>query len=99
MGETRHASDSLDDVITLLMKRIKEDLKDLPPIGIVVMGKSGVGKSTLINAMFRGNIAKTGAGKPITQRIMKYPKDGRYPISIYDTPGFELSEKQRDAEA
>ena len=67
---------------------VKEDLSDA---NIIIAGKTGVGKSTLINAMFHGNMAKVGAGKPVTQKIEKYEKLG-IPIKLYDTKGLELKE-------
>lgn len=65
-------------------------------LNIIAPGKSGVGKSTLINAVFRENLAETGIGRPITQSMCKYSKEG-FPIGIYDTKGFELGkDAQRD---
>ncbi len=61
----------------------------LPKLNIMVVGKTGVGKSTLLNSLFGENLAITGNGKPITQKIRKFEPEG-FPISIYDTPGMEL---------
>lgn len=71
------------------MKAVNEKAKDLKTLNIVVVGKTGVGKSTLINAVFRENLAETGVGKPVTQRMRKYSKSDM-PLNIYDTKGFEL---------
>lgn len=61
----------------------------------MIIGKSGVGKSTLINSLFRGNFAETGLGRPVSQEVKKIEKSD-YPLTIYDTPGFELSGKQQN---
>lgn len=64
----------------------------LPKLNLLVIGKTGVGKSTLLNSLFGENLALTGEGEPITQKIHKFEPEG-FPISIYDTPGMELDGK------
>lgn len=56
---------------------------------IFVVGKSGVGKSTLINAVFGEKLAKTGSGSPKTQNIKEYKSKD---FSIFDTKGLELED-------
>lgn len=68
---------------------ISEKVRNLKTLNIIVAGKTGVGKSTLINCMFRENLAETGIGKPVTQHMRKISKKG-IPLNIYDTKGFEL---------
>ena len=65
------------------------DNEKLSRMNILVLGKTGVGKSTLINSLFGEELTNTGYGKPITQNICKIEKEN-YPISLYDTPGIEL---------
>lgn len=74
---------------------INDKIKNLKTLNIMVVGKSGVGKSTLINGLFRGNFAETGLGRPVTSEIRKKVKKD-YPLAIYDTPGFELSSGQQN---
>lgn len=75
---------------------IKNQIKGLTHLNIAVIGRSGVGKSTLINSVFRDNLAETGVGTPVTQDFKKIGKEDS-PLSIWDTPGFELgSDKQKD---
>ncbi len=73
---------------------IKEEFENLKTLNIVVLGKSGVGKSTLINSIFRGEFARTGLGRPVTSEIRRIEKKD-YPLVIYDTPGFELGGDQQ----
>lgn len=58
-------------------------------LNIIVAGKTGVGKSTLINSVFKEKLAETGMGKPVTTHMRKITKKG-VPLTIYDTRGFEL---------
>lgn len=60
------------------------------PVNIMVVGKTGVGKSTLINNLFRENLALTGIGRPITKHLRRISKEG-VPLVLYDTRGLELS--------
>ena len=83
-----------DEIAKKCMDTINEKLKNLKKLNIIVVGKSRVGKSTLINSLFRDKIAETGLGRPITTEIRKIEKKD-YPMAIYDTPGFELSEGQQ----
>lgn len=70
---------------------------DLKTVNIIVAGKTGTGKSTLINAIFGKEVAETGTGRPVTERINEY-KHENIPIHIWDTVGLELdSEKTRQA--
>lgn len=66
---------------------------------ILVLGQSGVGKSSFINYFLGTNVAEVGAGKPITQDYcVEYAlNDGRLPIKIFDNKGFEaaIADKQK----
>lgn len=53
---------------------INDKIKNLKKLNIIVVGKSGVGKSTLINRLFRGDFTETGLGRPVTSEIRKQEK-------------------------
>ncbi|MFL2095272.1 GTPase [Marinilactibacillus psychrotolerans] len=58
---------------------------------VLVIGNSGVGKSTLINAVLGDDKAKTGYGSSgITQKLEIYENE-EVPFRIIDTVGFEPS--------
>lgn len=78
-----------DKIAQDAINAIAEKIKDLKTLNIIVAGKTGVGKSTLINAVFRDKLAETGIGKPVTDHMRKISKKG-IPLTIYDTRGFEL---------
>ncbi|MEO2072745.1 MAG: DUF697 domain-containing protein [Zunongwangia sp.] len=75
----------------IVKEQLEKAIKDRGEVNILVAGKTGVGKSTLINAVFQGNYADTGQGKPVTQNTRKITKEG-IPLSLYDTRGLELKE-------
>ena len=78
-----------ESVAEKIMAAIKDVQKNMTKLNIMVMGKTGAGKSTLINNVFSRNLAQTGVGKPVTQSIRKYEIED-FPLAIYDTPGLEL---------
>lgn len=81
-----------DKVAQDAINAIAEKIKNLNTLNIIVAGKTGVGKSTLINSVFREKLAETGMGKPVTQHMRKITKKG-VPLAIYDTRGFELGKE------
>lgn len=85
---------NLNIIVENSMKAIKQITGNLDHLNIAVLGKAGVGKSTLLNSVFRGELAKTGIGRPVTQNIKKFSKEG-LPFTIFDTPGLELGEEQQ----
>lgn len=79
---------NLDD---LLREAIQKATTERGNINILIAGRSGVGKSTLINAVFQQHLAETGHGRPVTQSTREITKDGM-PITIFDTRGLEMSQ-------
>jgi predicted GTPase len=82
----------MDEFASLLndqLKELKEAVRNRGRINLLVAGKTGVGKSTLINAVFQGNFASTGQGRPATRNTRRIKKKG-IPLYIFDTRGLEL---------
>ena len=62
---------------------------ELPTANIIVAGITGTGKSTLLNAVFGQDFARTGTGRPVTSSMNDYETPD-IPIHIWDTVGLEL---------
>ena len=58
-------------------------------INLAIFGKTGVGKSTLINAIFGEPVAATGIGAPVTMGSHLY-LDQRGTLGVIDTRGLEV---------
>ena len=74
------------NLVAIVKEKVANSKKEIGKVNIMAVGKTGVGKSTLINAVLEGNLATTGVGKPVTQQIQRYTKEGM-PVGIYDTKG------------
>ena len=59
-----------DKIAQDCINAINDRIRNLYTLNIIIIGKSGVGKSSLINSLFRGNFAETGLGRPVTSEIM-----------------------------
>jgi uncharacterized protein (DUF697 family)/GTP-binding protein EngB required for normal cell division len=68
---------------------LSQALRGKARLNVMLAGRVGVGKSTLVNAIFGEPIAPTGVGASVTQHIERYVRPN-LPISVYDTPGIEL---------
>lgn len=79
-----------NDVAKKIMDAIQKEYKELETLNVMILGKTGVGKSSLINNMFNKKMADVGVGKPITKDIKKITLPD-FPLAIFDTPGLELS--------
>src|SRR3954447_19834465 len=84
---------ALDDA-ALFDRDRRREAERLGHANILVIGQTGVGKSTLINAIFRKPLATTGVGKPVTQVIQRF-EDPDVPVTLYDTKGVELGDSRR----
>lgn len=88
MASTAHAFD--DENID---EQFAEALREMGRINVLVIGATGVGKSTLINSFFVGNPARTGTGRPVTQDTTCYETPNGL-LRIYDTKGVEFGDSR-----
>ncbi|WP_237269723.1 YcjF family protein [Synechocystis sp. CACIAM 05] len=79
------------DFNSVVTEAIKQALKERGNVNILIAGRTGVGKSTLINAVFQGNFAETGQGRPVTQDTREIKKEG-IPLTIFDSRGLEMAD-------
>lgn len=84
--------DNKYNMIQEILEKTEAEIEKMQPVNILIAGKTGVGKSTLINNVFREKLADTGIGKPVTKHLRRISKDG-IPIVLYDTRGLELDPK------
>ena len=76
-------------------KILNKTYKNSNHFNVLLIGKTGVGKSTLINGIFDFNEnegAKTGDGKPITKEFGEFLSDKRKGLRIIDSKGIEMGE-------
>lgn len=78
-----------DKIFNDFGKSFEKQMKENPHVNVLITGKTGVGKSTLINEMFGYKVAKDGVGQPVTQKTELFEND-ETAIRIYDTKGLEL---------
>ena len=86
------------DFAKLIKKALEDVVRKRGKVNILIAGRTGVGKSTLINAVFQGNFAQTGQGRPVTKNVREITKDG-IPLSIIDTRGLEMADFKATVEA
>lgn len=69
-------------------QRLSEAFAALGCFNLAVFGKTGVGKSTLVNAIFGRDVARTGVGSPVTRGLVYYRHPDGF-LGVYDSEGFE----------
>lgn len=76
------------DIATVIKEAMRKAKEKCGHVNILIAGNTGVGKSTLINSVFQGDLAATGQGNPVNQETKEIKKEG-IPLSIFDTRGLE----------
>ncbi|KAL0485240.1 hypothetical protein AKO1_004229 [Acrasis kona] len=82
----------LNDRIKELKQQLEQGktqiTQDTRKPNILLLGGSGAGKSSLVNAVFGKTLAEIGEGKPVTQQYTKFSGNDS-PVTIYDSKGIE----------
>lgn len=76
-------------------KEFTEFRRNVQKPNILLIGGTGVGKSSLINTCFGDELAKVGVGKPVTQHIESFSCESKS-VVLFDTKGYEIgSDKEK----
>ena len=69
-------------------------MKDQKYANIMIIGKTGVGKSSFLNYLLNSSVSETGKGKPVTQGFYKYEFENinGLPLRIIDSKGLEVED-------
>lgn len=86
-----------------IKKKLKDNIKNIcqnmtktKHFNIVLLGREGVGKSTLLNSVLKlegKDSAKTGVGDSITLEMKKYSNPKMHFLTLYDTQGIGIKEE------
>lgn len=85
----------VDANVVQFRSRFQQETYEGKP-AILVIGRTGAGKSTLINTIIGREAAPTGSGEPITQEFNLYSAED-LPVELYDSPGWEGGKEKADA--
>ena len=80
------------DFVHQFGEEIDDAITELGRMNLILFGMSGVGKSTLINAVCNRKVAKVGIGKPVTSKVTYHEHPDGY-LGLWDTVGFELGDE------
>lgn len=78
-----------DEIKDQIDREYQQYANSIKNANILVLGQTGVGKSSLLNLIFGEDIAKVSNVKPETRGFHTFSSE-KYPINIIDSEGYEL---------
>ncbi len=75
----------------LLTRAIGDADARIGSVNVLIAGRTGVGKSTLVNTVFHSRLAETGQGESVTKTTRMIQKEG-VPLRVFDTRGLEMAD-------
>lgn len=81
---------TLETIDIEVLEEVLEE-KTIGNLNVLIMGQTGVGKSSLINYIFDEDIRETGTGKPVTPKVFEgeFKKINDIPVTLIDSWGLE----------
>lgn len=84
----------ISHLVAVFRTKYEHEKAQIGHFNLAIFGKTGVGKSTLVNAIFGLDLARTGIGRPITLDTQYYEgHDGH--LGVFDTRGIEVGENEK----
>src|SRR3990167_1334879 len=90
----RFEEEEIKEIIEQLTVAYTTLSNQLKKPNILLVGKTGAGKSSLVNAIFGSQFAKTGTGEPVTEHLEKFAPEDKS-VVVYDTKGLEHGNHQQ----
>src|SRR5664279_3226129 len=84
-----HADLNKVDAAALLAAAAAKERGRIGRFNLAIVGGTGVGKSSLVNAIFDEPRAATGVGLPVTAGVSYYQSDSGS-LGVWDFEGFEI---------
>jgi uncharacterized protein (DUF697 family)/predicted GTPase len=69
-------------------RQVEAEYRKLTRPNVLIAGRTGVGKSRLVNAVLGEELARVGAGAPVTDCYTRYAEES-VPVVLFDTRGWE----------
>lgn len=82
-GEFEYSQEKLDEELRKFQETFKKP-------NILVCGQTGAGKSSIVNFIFKDDVAKVSNGEPCTRDITLYKGEN---VNIFDSEGYETGKE------